>query len=129
MLYIKIVDKIFKILYFHQPFPWFRMAYFVLWSSIYVAFQWILHACGFSWWACYSLNLLYYINISESVISKLRLDWKLIAWKKDSLSIFANLDALTGITISQLALVVLLYKPSLFSFSLVKLDLFPFHFL
>ncbi|XP_042390829.1 uncharacterized protein LOC121982038 isoform X2 [Zingiber officinale] len=32
------------------PFPWFRMAYFVLWSCIYVIFQWILHACGFSWW-------------------------------------------------------------------------------
>ncbi|WOL15796.1 hypothetical protein Cni_G24577 [Canna indica] len=31
------------------PFPWFRMAYFVLWSCIYVFFQWILHACGFSW--------------------------------------------------------------------------------
>ncbi|KAJ6796109.1 Uncharacterized protein M6B38_221965 [Iris pallida] len=31
-------------------FPLFRMAYFVLWSSIYVIFQWILHACGISWW-------------------------------------------------------------------------------
>lgn len=33
-----------------QKFPWFRMAYFVLWSCIYVIFQWILHACGFTWW-------------------------------------------------------------------------------
>ncbi|KAM0948436.1 hypothetical protein DsansV1_C06g0059371 [Dioscorea sansibarensis] len=33
-----------------MSFPWFRMAYFVLWSCAYVAFQWILHACGFSWW-------------------------------------------------------------------------------
>ncbi|XP_038988515.1 uncharacterized protein LOC120103923 isoform X2 [Phoenix dactylifera] len=32
------------------PFPWFCMAYFVLWSCIYVIFQWVLHACGFSWW-------------------------------------------------------------------------------
>ncbi|WOL15969.1 hypothetical protein Cni_G24751 [Canna indica] len=32
------------------PFPWFRMAYFILWSCIYVTFQWVLHACGFSWW-------------------------------------------------------------------------------
>ncbi|KAG1338846.1 Shikimate kinase [Cocos nucifera] len=32
------------------PFPAFRMAYFVLWSCTYVIFQWILHACGFSWW-------------------------------------------------------------------------------
>ncbi|KAK8946792.1 hypothetical protein KSP39_PZI006452 [Platanthera zijinensis] len=26
-------------------FPWFRAAYFLLWTSIYVIFQWILHAC------------------------------------------------------------------------------------
>lgn len=32
------------------PFPLFRMAYFVLWSSLYVVFQWVLHACGFTWW-------------------------------------------------------------------------------
>ncbi|XP_030532788.2 uncharacterized protein LOC115742545 [Rhodamnia argentea] len=32
------------------PFPWFRLTYFVLWSSIYVIFQWVIHACGFSWW-------------------------------------------------------------------------------
>ncbi|XP_020273760.1 uncharacterized protein LOC109848593 isoform X2 [Asparagus officinalis] len=32
------------------PFPWFRMAYFVFFSCIYVVFQWILHACGFTWW-------------------------------------------------------------------------------
>ncbi|XXG84627.1 hypothetical protein AAC387_Pa10g2109 [Persea americana] len=33
-----------------MSFPWFRLAYFVLWSGIYVIFQWVLHACGFSWW-------------------------------------------------------------------------------
>ncbi|KAK0581514.1 hypothetical protein LWI29_014690 [Acer saccharum] len=32
------------------PFPWFRIAYFVQWSCIYVVFQWVLHACGFTWW-------------------------------------------------------------------------------
>ncbi|KAL5561071.1 hypothetical protein UlMin_030818 [Ulmus minor] len=32
------------------PFPWFRLSYFVLWSCIYVVFQWVIHACGFSWW-------------------------------------------------------------------------------
>ncbi|KAL3725234.1 hypothetical protein ACJRO7_030272 [Eucalyptus globulus] len=32
------------------PFPWFRFAYFTLWSSIYVIFQWVIHACGYSWW-------------------------------------------------------------------------------
>lgn len=33
-----------------QPFSWYGLAYFVLWSVSYVAFQWILHACGFTWW-------------------------------------------------------------------------------
>ncbi|XP_027353120.1 uncharacterized protein LOC113863669 [Abrus precatorius] len=32
------------------PFPWFRIAYFVLWSCGYVIFQWIIHAYGFKWW-------------------------------------------------------------------------------
>ncbi|GAA0152190.1 hypothetical protein LIER_10731 [Lithospermum erythrorhizon] len=32
------------------PFPWFRFGYFVLWSCSYVIFQWIIHACGFTWW-------------------------------------------------------------------------------
>ncbi|KAG7971141.1 hypothetical protein I3843_07G120900 [Carya illinoinensis] len=32
------------------PFSWFGFAYFVIWSCLYVAFQWILHACGFTWW-------------------------------------------------------------------------------
>ncbi|KAJ6823907.1 uncharacterized protein M6B38_128110 [Iris pallida] len=32
------------------PFPLFRMIYFVYWSFIYVIFQWVLHACGFTWW-------------------------------------------------------------------------------
>ncbi|KAJ1397948.1 hypothetical protein SESBI_31429 [Sesbania bispinosa] len=32
------------------PFPWFRLAYFVLWSCFYVIFQWVIHACGFTWW-------------------------------------------------------------------------------
>ncbi|XP_010523894.1 PREDICTED: uncharacterized protein LOC104802132 isoform X1 [Tarenaya hassleriana] len=32
------------------PFPWYRIAYFVQWSCLYVVFQWIIHACGFTWW-------------------------------------------------------------------------------
>ncbi|XWS46505.1 hypothetical protein CRYUN_Cryun14cG0073100 [Craigia yunnanensis] len=31
------------------PFPWFRLAYFVQWGCLYVVFQWVLHACGFTW--------------------------------------------------------------------------------
>ncbi|KAH1227127.1 hypothetical protein GmHk_10G027449 [Glycine max] len=32
------------------PFPWFRLSYFVLWSCGYIIFQWVIHACGFTWW-------------------------------------------------------------------------------
>ncbi|KAF4383496.1 uncharacterized protein LOC133032796 [Cannabis sativa] len=33
------------------PFKWFGFAYFVLWSCLYITFQWIVHACGFmTWW-------------------------------------------------------------------------------
>ncbi|KAL6968698.1 hypothetical protein U1Q18_034494 [Sarracenia purpurea var. burkii] len=33
-----------------QPFTWYGLAYFVLWSVSYIVFQWTLHACGFTWW-------------------------------------------------------------------------------
>ncbi|CAA2953328.1 Hypothetical predicted protein [Olea europaea subsp. europaea] len=33
-----------------MPFPWFGLVYFVLWSVAYVVFQWVLHACCFTWW-------------------------------------------------------------------------------
>ncbi|KAL2239094.1 UNVERIFIED_CONTAM: hypothetical protein Sindi_1101100 [Sesamum indicum] len=32
------------------PFTWFGLVYFVLWSCAYVVFQWVLHACCFTWW-------------------------------------------------------------------------------
>ncbi|KMZ56688.1 hypothetical protein ZOSMA_92G00490 [Zostera marina] len=32
------------------PFPFFRIAYFIIWTCAYGIFQWILHACGVSWW-------------------------------------------------------------------------------
>ncbi|XP_052181500.1 uncharacterized protein LOC127794453 isoform X2 [Diospyros lotus] len=31
-------------------FPWFRIAYFLLWTVFYVVFQWIVHACVSLWW-------------------------------------------------------------------------------
>uniref|UniRef100_A0A0D9VBS7 Uncharacterized protein n=1 Tax=Leersia perrieri TaxID=77586 RepID=A0A0D9VBS7_9ORYZ len=31
-------------------FPWFRVAYFFLWTALYVIFQWILHASTPLWW-------------------------------------------------------------------------------
>ncbi|KZV57596.1 hypothetical protein F511_03056 [Dorcoceras hygrometricum] len=33
-----------------MPFPCFGIIYFLLWSFSYVVFQWVLHACCFSWW-------------------------------------------------------------------------------
>lgn len=30
------------------PFPWFRLAYFVLWSCCYAIFEWVVHACSYS---------------------------------------------------------------------------------
>ncbi|KAK9139097.1 hypothetical protein Scep_008778 [Stephania cephalantha] len=38
-------------------FPWFRMAYFIFWSAIYIVFQWISHASGVSWWPYQFLEL------------------------------------------------------------------------
>ncbi|XP_047316654.1 uncharacterized protein LOC124920252 isoform X2 [Impatiens glandulifera] len=33
-----------------QPFTWFGLNYFIVLSVTYVIFQWVLHACGFTWW-------------------------------------------------------------------------------
>ncbi|XP_024047246.1 uncharacterized protein LOC18050877 [Citrus clementina] len=33
-----------------MQFPWFRISYFILWTSIFVIFQWILHASVSIWW-------------------------------------------------------------------------------
>lgn len=38
-------------------FPWFRFSYFVLWTAIYVIFQWILHAAIPLWWPYPFLDL------------------------------------------------------------------------
>lgn len=32
-----------------QRFPWFRIAYFFLWTTVYVVFQWILHSAHSTW--------------------------------------------------------------------------------
>ncbi|KAI3449349.1 hypothetical protein Pfo_006014 [Paulownia fortunei] len=39
------------------PFTWFGLIYFVLWSCAYVVFQWVLHACCFTWWPYPFLDL------------------------------------------------------------------------
>ncbi|GAA0168690.1 hypothetical protein LIER_23351 [Lithospermum erythrorhizon] len=38
-------------------FPWFRIAYFFLWTSVYVIFQWVVHACISIWWPYPFLDL------------------------------------------------------------------------
>ncbi|CAL9118322.1 unnamed protein product [Musa textilis] len=38
-------------------FPWFRIAYFLLWTAIYVIFQWVIHACVDIWWPYPFLDL------------------------------------------------------------------------
>ncbi|OVA16970.1 hypothetical protein BVC80_9043g11 [Macleaya cordata] len=38
-------------------FPWFRFAYFILWTAIYVIFQWVIHACVSLWWPYPFLDL------------------------------------------------------------------------
>nr|GMD22045.1 uncharacterized protein LOC109182898 isoform X1 [Ipomoea batatas] len=39
------------------PFSWYGLVYFILWSCVYVAFQWILHACCYTWWPYPFLDL------------------------------------------------------------------------
>ncbi|CAA0826708.1 Unknown protein [Striga hermonthica] len=38
-------------------FPWFRIGYFFLWTSTYVLFQWVVHACVSIWWPYPFLDL------------------------------------------------------------------------
>ncbi|XP_076913930.1 uncharacterized protein LOC143572741 isoform X1 [Bidens hawaiensis] len=38
-------------------FSWHGLTYFVLWSSVYIVFQWIMHVCCFSWWPYPFLDL------------------------------------------------------------------------
>ncbi|XP_058091846.1 uncharacterized protein LOC131237848 [Magnolia sinica] len=38
-------------------FPWFRISYFVLWTAMFVIFQWVIHACVSLWWPYPFLDL------------------------------------------------------------------------
>ncbi|XP_047331946.1 uncharacterized protein LOC124935563 [Impatiens glandulifera] len=38
-------------------FPWFRLSYFIIWTVIYVIFQWIAHICIPLWWPYPFLDL------------------------------------------------------------------------
>ncbi|GER55140.1 integral membrane Yip1 family protein [Striga asiatica] len=44
-------------LHIFQPFDWFGLIYFILWSCAYVVFQWLLHACCLTWWPYPFLDL------------------------------------------------------------------------
>ncbi|XP_058781811.1 uncharacterized protein LOC131656044 isoform X2 [Vicia villosa] len=37
--------------------PWYGMSFFVLWTGVYVIFQWIVHACISIWWPYPFLDL------------------------------------------------------------------------
>ncbi|XP_010037552.2 uncharacterized protein LOC104426255 isoform X1 [Eucalyptus grandis] len=51
-------------------FPLFRIAYFFLWTTIYVIFQWVIHACFTIWWPYPFLDLssphapLWYLSVA-----------------------------------------------------------------
>ncbi|KAF2315904.1 hypothetical protein GH714_040699 [Hevea brasiliensis] len=38
-------------------FPWFRIAYFYIWTITYLLFQWLVHACVRLWWPYPFLDL------------------------------------------------------------------------
>ncbi|XP_059641215.1 uncharacterized protein LOC132283295 isoform X2 [Cornus florida] len=38
-------------------FPWFRISYFILWTGVYVIFQWTVHAFASIWWPYPFLDL------------------------------------------------------------------------
>lgn len=77
---------------FFQPFPWFRAAYFVIWSCVYVTVQWILHACGMSWYGqftpspffffffCHFQSVKYFLSSDVLVEELFNLSWFSPRW-------------------------------------------------
>lgn len=47
---MNVVFVIVDIMLSRMKFPWFRGAYFTMWTVIYVLFQWSVHALGVDWW-------------------------------------------------------------------------------
>ncbi|XP_076919577.1 uncharacterized protein LOC143580439 [Bidens hawaiensis] len=54
---LNIVFLLFDVILNRLRFPFFRLAYFVLYTCIFVIFQWILHACVSMWWPYIFLDL------------------------------------------------------------------------
>ncbi|XP_076889361.1 uncharacterized protein LOC143540094 [Bidens hawaiensis] len=46
-----------RLTFFNYRFPFFRVAYFGIWTCIFVIFQWIFHACVATWWPYDFLDL------------------------------------------------------------------------
>lgn len=47
---MNVVFLLVDILLSRMTFPWFRGAYFTMWTVTYVLFQWSVHALGVQWW-------------------------------------------------------------------------------
>ncbi|KAH7511047.1 hypothetical protein FEM48_ZijujUnG0049800 [Ziziphus jujuba var. spinosa] len=62
-------------------FPLFRIAYFVLWTGVFVIFQWIIHVCVNMWWPYPFLDLssqyapLWYVAVPWSWIDAHPMLW------------------------------------------------------
>ncbi|KAI3795969.1 hypothetical protein L1987_38630 [Smallanthus sonchifolius] len=54
---VNIVFLLIDVILNRLRFPFFRTAYFVLWTSVFVIFQWILHACVSMRWPYIFLDL------------------------------------------------------------------------
>lgn len=68
-------------------FPWFRVAYFFLWTALYVVFQWIVHAATPMWWPYPFLDLtsnlapLWYLAVAALQLPCYVVFWLLIKVK------------------------------------------------
>lgn len=49
LLFVQFPSHWMRIFSSFQRFPFFRIAYFVLWTAAFVIFQWIIHACVSMW--------------------------------------------------------------------------------
>lgn len=70
------------------PFPWFRIAYFFLWTSVYVVFEWIVHAKHNTMWPYPFLDLswklapLWYVVVGLLQVPCYMLFFWLVVWLK-----------------------------------------------
>ncbi|XP_076955538.1 uncharacterized protein LOC143630393 [Bidens hawaiensis] len=71
-------------------FPFYRLAYFGLWTCIYAIFQWIVHACVSFWWPYPFLDLsspyapIWYLGVGLILLPAYGI-FALIVWGKQRL--------------------------------------------